>query len=132
MNADPKTRVMPAPNPAPDDAPFFAAAREGRFLIKGCTDCGKAHWYPRALCPFCFSAKTEWRPASGEGTVYSFSPMRRVDPPFTLAYVTLAEGPTMLSNLVDGALDGWAIGQKVRLVFKPSEDGTPVPCFAPV
>jgi uncharacterized OB-fold protein len=46
--------------------------------------------------------------------------------------VTLAEGPTMMTNIVDCDLDGIKIGQKVKLVFKPSEGGPPVPCFAPV
>lgn len=126
-----KQRVLPAPNPAPEDAPFFAAAREGRFVIKGCADCGKLHWYPRAVCPHCLSSNTDWRPASGRGTVYSFSPMRRVDPPYTLAYVTLEEGVTMMTNLVDCDVDALAIGQAVQLVWKPAEDGTPVPCFTP-
>ena len=126
-----KQRVLPSPLPAPEDAEFFAAARDGRFLIKGCKDCGKSHWYPRTLCPYCFSANTAWQPASGRGTIYSCSPMRRVDPPYTVAYVSLAEGPTMMSNLVDCDPDQLAIGQAVKLVFKPSEDGTPVPCFTP-
>jgi uncharacterized OB-fold protein len=127
--ANTSERILPAPPVAPEEAPFFAAAREGRFVIPRCTACGRTHWYPRAVCPHCFGTRMEWQPASGKGTLYSFSPMRRVDPPFTLAYVTLAEGPTMLTNLVDCDVDGLRIGQSVRLVFKPAEDGTPVPCF---
>lgn len=126
-----RQRILPAPPVSPEDAPFFAAARDGRFVIPRCTDCGKNHWYPRAVCPHCFGANVEWQTASGRAAVYSFSPMRRVDPPFTLAYVTLAEGPTMMTNLVDCDVDKLAIGQAVRLVFKPSDDGTPVPCFTP-
>lgn len=127
-----KERVLPAPPVNAEAEPFYAAGREGRFMLKRCGDCGKPHWYPRAVCPHCFSSNTEWVAASGHGVIYSFSPMRRVDPPYTLAYVTLAEGPTLMTNLVDCDVDRLAIGQKVRVVFKPSEDGTPVPCFAPV
>lgn len=126
-----KQHVLPAPPAAPEDAPFFAAAREDRFLIKHCKDCGQKHWYPRPVCPHCFSSNTEWVEASGQGVVYSHSTMLRLDPPYTLAYVTLAEGPTMMTHLVDGDIQAWHIGQPVKLVFKPSEDGTPVPCFAP-
>jgi hypothetical protein len=58
--------------------------------------------------------------------------MRRGAPvPYAIAYVTLAEGPTMMTNIVDCDLDGIKVGQKVKLVFKPSEGGPPVPCFAP-
>jgi hypothetical protein len=126
-----KQRVVPSPITSPETEPFWAAAREGRFLVKWCTDCGRAHWYPRAICPHCQSSATEWRPGSGRGTIYSFSPMRRADPPYTLAYVTLAEGPTMLTNIVAADPDALAIGQPVKLEMVPSEDGTPVPMFRP-
>jgi uncharacterized protein len=96
-----------------------------------CAACGKAHWYPRAVCPFCDSEKIEWRPASGRGTIYTFSVMRRVKEPYAIAHVTLAEGPTMLTNIVDCDLDRLRIGQAVALVFKESENGQPVPMFAP-
>ncbi len=43
--------------------------------------------------------------ASGEGVIYSYSVMRRVDRPFAIAYVTLAEGPTMMTSLVDCDFD---------------------------
>jgi hypothetical protein len=45
--------------------------------------------------------------------------------------VTLNEGPTMMTNIVDCDLDNIRIGQSVRLVFKPSDDGPPVPMFTP-
>lgn len=126
-----KERVWPVVPGAPEDAPFYAAAREGRFLVKQCEECSRFHWYPRPICPHCFSLKTRWVEASGQGTVYSHSTMRRVEAPWTLAYVTLVEGPTMMTALVNGPTDGWQIGQPVKLVFKVGEDGTPVPCFAP-
>jgi|SRR5688572_25690504 uncharacterized OB-fold protein len=123
-----RTRVMPSPGTGPDNEAFIAAAREGRFLLRWCNDCGKTHWYPRAVCPHCLSADTQWKPASGRGTVYSCSTMQRVDPPYTLAYVTLAEGPTMLTNLVGEG--PYRIGMPVQVQFQLSDDGTPVPVFA--
>jgi uncharacterized OB-fold protein len=123
-----KTRTLASPGTGPDNEAFIAAAKEGRFMLRHCDDCGKTHWYPRAVCPHCWSSKTQWKPASGRGTVYSWSTMRRVDPPYTLAYVTLAEGPTMLTNLVgDGP---YRIGMAVQVQFQASDDGTPVPVFA--
>ncbi len=124
-------RKIPAPPITPEGEVFWKAAAEGRFLIRRCAACTRAHWYPRALCPFCMSERTAWEEASGRGTIYSYSPMRRAPEPFTLAYVTLAEGPTMLTNLVDCDVDRLAIGQAVRVVFKPTEGGPPVPCFTP-
>jgi len=129
MSSNPKTRTMPSPGIGPDNEAFVAAAKEGRFVLRHCDDCGQTHWYPRAVCPHCWSSKTQWKPASGRGTVYSWSTMQRVDPPYTLAYVTLAEGPTMLTNLIGGG--PYRIGLPVQVLFQPSDDGTPVPVFAP-
>jgi len=122
-------RKIPAPKPNPETQAFWDATAQGRFLIRRCTACGKAHWYPRKACPFCWGEKTEWVEASGRGTIYSYSVMRRAAEPYVVAYVTLAEGPTMLTNLVDCDFDALAIGQEVRLKFSPSEGGPPVPTF---
>lgn len=125
-------RKIPAPEANPETKPFWDAAAEGRLLIKKCVTCGQVHFYPRAICPFCGSDKTEWVSASGRGTVYSYSVMRRVPIPYALAYVTLEEGVTMMTNIVDGDLDAIRIGQRMTAAFKPSEGGPPVPMFRPM
>ena len=124
-------RKIPAPPANPETKTFWEAASRGTLLIKRCTSCGQSHYYPRALCPFCGSDATEWQPTSGAGTIYSYSVMRRAEVPYAIAYVTLDEGVTMMTNLVDCDFDALAIGQRVRLVFKQSEGGPPVPMFAP-
>jgi uncharacterized OB-fold protein len=122
-------RVIPAPPVDAESQPFYEAAREGRFLIRRCGACGRTHWHPRSLCPFCFG-ETEWSEASGDGEIYSYSVMRRVDPPYAIAYVRLAEGPTMLTNIVATPFDAIGVGKPVKLVFTPTDgDGPPVPCF---
>jgi uncharacterized OB-fold protein len=123
--------MIPAPQATPETRTFWQAAAEGRLVIKACASCGQLHHYPRSLCPFCFSDATEWRQASGRGTVYSYSVMRRVPVPYAIAYVTLEEGVTMLTNIVDCDLDAIRIGQAVEVVFKPTEGGPPVPMFQP-
>ena len=124
-------RKIPAPIQSPENEAFWKAAAAGKFMLRRCTACGKAHWYPRAICPFCASEKIEWRQGSGRGTIYTFSVMRRVSEPYAIAHVTLAEGPTMLTNIVDCDFDKLSVGQAVALVFKESENGQPVPMFAP-
>ena len=124
-------RKIPAPPVSPATQPFWDAAAAGRLMIKTCGACGQAHYYPRALCPFCGSDRTEWLAASGRGTIYSYSVMRRVPIPYALAYVTLEEGVTVMTNIVDGDLDRLRIGQPVRVVFRPTDGGPPVPMFAP-
>ena len=121
-------RKIHAPVSNPESDPFYEAAKTGKFMIRRCTACHKAHWYPRVLCPFCFGA-TAWEDASGKATIYSYSPMRRAG--YIIAYVTLAEGPTMMTNLVDCDPDKLHIGQAVHLKWTPTEDGPPVPTFTP-
>jgi uncharacterized OB-fold protein len=125
-------RIPGDPNPSPETEAFWAAAGEGRFLVRRCTACGKAHWYPRSTCPFCASTATKWTEGSGEGTIYAFSVMRKATPPFVMAYVTLKEGPTMMTNIVECETDDLNIGDAVTLVIKPSPEGLAVPCFKPV
>ena len=124
-------RQFPAANINPESKPYWDAAASGKLMIKFCTGCKKHFFYPRSICPFCASDKTEWKEASGKGEIYTHSTMRRVPEPYALAYVTLAEGPKMLTNLVDCDFDKLAIGQKVHVVFKPAKEGPPIPAFAP-
>ncbi|MEZ5740702.1 MAG: OB-fold domain-containing protein [Burkholderiaceae bacterium] len=124
-------RKIPAPVSNPEIDAFWEAATKGQLLIKHCDDCDKPHFYPRALCPHCLSANTRWVPSTGQGEVYSYSVNRRVAEPFTIAYVRLDEGVTMLTNLVDCDAEAIRIGQRVSLVFKPSVDGAPLPMFKP-
>ena len=122
-------RTIPAPPMNPEVQRFFDAAAQGTLLVKTCTACNQAHHYPRAICPYCGSDRTEWKEATGRGTIYSWSVLRRVPQPYALAYVTLAEGPTMMTNIVDTDLDTIRIGQSVQVVFKPTDGGPPVPMF---
>ena len=130
MAAD-EASAIPVPHPNVENLPYWEAASRGKLLVKFCNACGETHFYPRAICPFCFSGRTEWREATGKGTIYSFSVMRRVAVPYALAYVSLAEGPAMMTNIVDCDLDALSIGQAVRVVFKPSASGQLVPMFTP-
>ncbi len=124
-------RKIAAPAPDAETKPFWDAAGEGKLLLKRCRACGEVHYYPRAICPFCFSADTAWIAAAGRGVIYSYSVVRRGPSRYAIAYVTLDEGVTMMTNIVDCDVDHLAVGQNVRLVFRPSEGGPPVPMFTP-
>jgi len=124
-------RKIDAPQPVPETQAFWEATAASRLLIKRCAACGESHYYPRSICPFCGSDRTEWRDASGRGTIYTYSVMRRAPVPYAIAYVTLEEGVSMMTNIVDCDLDAIRVGQTVRVVFKPTEGGPPVPMFTP-
>lgn len=126
------SRKIPAPRVLPETLAYWQAADEGRLLVKRCRACGQPHHYPRDICPHCLSDDTTWTDAQGTGTVYSFSTMGQGDAAYTIALVTLDEGVTMMSNLVDCDIAAMRIGQRVRVVFKPSEGGHAVPMFTAV
>jgi len=124
-----RQRTIPAPQPSPDTKEFWDAAAKGTLLLKVCRACGETYYYPRPLCPFCMSDQTEWKTAAGTGTLYSYSVMRRAEVPYAIAYVTLDEGPTMMTNLVGCDFDALRIGQRMKLAFTPTDGGPPVPTF---
>ena len=126
------TRTIPAPATAPETKAYWQAAREDKLLVKTCKACGEAHHYPRTACPFCASTDTHYIEASGNGVIYSYSVMRRAKVPYALAYVTLDEGPTMMTNIVECDFDALAIGQAVTVTFATCDDGeSKVPMFTP-
>jgi len=125
-------RIIPSPPISVEHTEFWAAANDGTLLLPRCQDTGKFFWYPRKISPFTLSQNVELIPASGKGVIYTYSVMRRADPPYAIAFVTLEEGVTMMTNIVECDLDAIAIGQAVEVVFRDTEDGQKVPVFKPV
>ena len=122
-------RVFPPPV-TPETQKFWDAATAGKLLYGFCKACKEPHYFPRPHCPFCFSESVEWKEASGRATIYTYSIMHRSPTgPYAIAFVTLEEGPSLLTNIVDSDLGAIRIGNAVKLIFKPSEGGPPVPFF---
>jgi uncharacterized OB-fold protein len=124
-------RVPACPRTNVENQPFWDAAAQGTLLLKRCRACGASHYYPRAHCPHCLGPDTEWIASTGRGSVYSFSVMRRVPAPYAIAYVTLDEGVTLMTNIVGCDLDRIAIGMRVRVGFRPSDGALLIPIFVP-
>jgi hypothetical protein len=118
---------VPVATPAPELAPFHAAAAQDRLVVPHCRDCGFAIWYPRAFCPVC-DGDVDWRESPGLGTVYSYTITRhgpgkyRETGPYVLAYVELAEGPRVLTNIVQCDPADVRIGRRVTAVFDHDGD----------
>jgi uncharacterized OB-fold protein len=123
------------PTPDPETQPYWDAAREGKLLIRRCTVCHRAHFYPRPFCPHCWSDAVEWEQASGKATLYTFSIIRRNDlPPFpdrvpyVAAVVDLEEGPRMMTNIEGCDEDEVQIGMALTVAFR-AEDDFSIPVF---
>lgn len=126
-----KERAYADPGVNMETEAYWEAAKENILLLKKCDDCGKSHFYPRAICPHCSSSQTSWYRASGQGKIYSYSVMRRAKIPYVMAYVTLNEGITMMSNIVECDMDTVHINQEVEVVFRETEGGHSLPVFKP-
>lgn len=127
------------PQPDLETQPFWDAARDGRLSIKRCNACDRYHFYPRPFCPHCWSEDVEWVDASGRATLYTWSVVHRNDlPPFpdrvpyVAAVVDLAEGPRMMTNVVDCEFDALRIGMELEAVFHPTSDEVTIVQFRPV
>ena len=122
-------RMPPEPVEDPSTKPFWDAAREGTLMLGYCRDTQRYFWPPRGTSPFTLSPQVEMRAASGRGTIHSFTVMR-VAQPYAPAFVELAEGPRIFTNIVDCDFAELHIGMKVRLEWKRTE-GAALPMFAP-
>jgi uncharacterized OB-fold protein len=101
----------------------------GKLLVQKCEECSEPFYYPRVVCPFCFSARVRWLECSGNGRIYSYSVVRRGEP-YAIAFVELDEGPRLMTNIVDCDFDAIRIGDPVAVVFRDL-DGVPTPMFSP-
>ena len=125
-------RKITSPLIDPETEEYWNAIDDGKLLVRTCKACSKAHHYPRTICPNCGSDDTHFIEASGRGVIYTYSVMRRAPVPYAIAYVTLEEGPHMLTNIVDCDFDQLEIGQKVTVTFQETEgEGPSVPVFTP-
>lgn len=113
----------------PAAAPYLEALAEGRLLIKHCSACGSAHFYPREHCPFCGHAPTEWLTTRGVGTLYSFSIVHGAKRPTAVAVVELPEGPRITTSVIDADVFGLRIGDPVELHVSDGAEGVPAATF---
>lgn len=128
--------TLPRPQPNADSLPYWNGAREGRLLIQQCEDCRATHFMARHLCPTCWSNKLTWVESRGQGTVHSFTIIRRASiatfspsVPYVVALIELDEGPRMVSNILgDDALDV-GIGDRVQVTFQDRGEDAKVPQF---
>ena len=123
---------------APDDLdrPFWEACERGEFLLQRCPESGRWHW-PAVADPQTGSG-LEWVPASGRGTVHTFTVIHKVfrkeyaeRVPYNVIVVELEEGPFFHSNLVDCANQDIRVGMPVEVQFQKMDDGTILPLFRP-
>jgi uncharacterized protein len=133
-------KAKPREGPPPDleQAPYWAATLEGRLVIQRCVPHGHTQLYGRAHCVTC-RGEVRWEDASGFGTVYSFTVLRqhhlrslRHLLPLVVALIDLAEGPRIMTNLVNVEPEAVRVGMRVEVYFERVSDHAALPLFTPV
>ena len=123
------TLPTPAPTVTQANAAFWAATAEGRFQLQRCNECDTVLWFPRRHCPSCWTENVSTFNASGKGVVYSFTVIRKgamaykESGPFVIAYVELAEGPRVMTNIVDCDVETVKVGMPVEVVWHDTGQG---------
>jgi uncharacterized protein len=111
------------------EAEYRAYLNEGRFMLQRGAASGNAFFPPRVHEPVSGDA-AEWFEASGRGTVYAVTIVRKRDPEpdYNIVLVDLEEGPRLMSR-VDGIAPGAVkIGMAVTAKIV-TENETPVVVF---
>lgn len=115
---------------------YWEACNQGHLVLQRCEACGHVQHYHRMVCTRCGSDRLAHTTATGLGTIRSFTVIRRAvssafdaDVPYVVALVELAEGPTMMSNIVESALDHVRIGTPVELTFERRGETINIPQF---
>ena len=135
-----QTPPKPLPRPQPEWDFYWEKAKAHELWLMRCKDCSKVYFYPRPICPECFSRNTEWFQSSGRGTLYAFAIVQRAPTPafadrvpYVTAFVELEGGIHIPTNLVmdNPTPDNVKIGMACEVFFEDRSDKISLPMFKP-
>lgn len=128
----------PLPPIDPVSAGYWARCSEGELTVQQCDTCGHRQHYPRVVCTACGGDTLQLVAVSGRGVVRSYTIIRRAvssafddDVPYVVALIALAEGPCMMTNVINCEAGDVHIGQAVEVVFEARGE-LQIPQFQPV
>ena len=124
----------PIPRPSPTEQPFYEACARGELKLQYCKPCTRFLFYPRTHCDRCHSPQLDWEQVSGKGTIASYTVVRRAvseafTAPYIIALIDLAEGPRMMSQVINAEPDALAVGHTVSVDFAAWSDEIKLPVF---
>lgn len=132
---EPKQRALPTPTP--ETRHFWEGTRSAELRLQRCGDCEHAYFPPRPFCPRCGSRNVQVFAASGRATLYSYVIQHRPAPgfeaPYSIAVVTLEEGPRMLTNIVGCPQhpDALSLDMPLEVAYQTLNEQISLPVFRP-
>ncbi|MBI4202170.1 MAG: OB-fold domain-containing protein [Chloroflexi bacterium] len=130
----------PVPLPQQESDYYWQKCKQHELWLRFCNHCSEAYFYPRDICPNCFSRQTTWVKASGKGELYTFAIVHQIPRPnyqgplpYIIAMVKLVEGPTMPTSIVGVEPDPQyiKIGMPVEVTFEDITENISLPKFKP-
>ncbi len=125
------------PVPTPETQHFWDGTKAGELRLQRCNDCKKTYFPPRPFCPACASRNVAVFKASGKAKLHSYVIHHRkvpgFTPPYAIAVVELAEGPRMMTNIVDcpQTPEALVLDMDLEVAFTPMDDAITLPLFRP-
>jgi len=125
------------PQPTPETQHFWDGTRQSELRLQRCDACGRIYFPPRPFCPACASRSVTVFAASGKAVLYSYvihhRPVPGFTPPYAIAVVQLAEGPRMMTNIVEcpQTPEALQLDMKLEVVFEKLDDEITLPLFRP-
>ena len=133
--------LKPIPVPQQEADFYWEKAKQHELWFRQCNGCQNVYFYPRDICPACFSRDTTWTQSAGKGSIFTFAivhrasiPSFRDDVPYVIAIVELEEGAKMPTNIVNVEADPEhvKVGMPVEVIFEDITDDISLPKFQPV
>jgi uncharacterized protein len=117
--------------------PLIESWKLGKLVLQHCGACNYIIFFPREVCPQCWSRQLEWKEHSGRGRVLACTRVySHVTEPFmnespvTLAEIELEDGGAMLARIVDVSRDAEIrSGAPVELAPMPQAESYTLPTF---
>jgi uncharacterized OB-fold protein len=131
------TSVTARPRPLLDGltGEFYAHIAAGDLRIQRCSQCGSWRHIPRPLCAECSSDTWTWERSAGRGQIVTLTITERplhpafTDTPYAIVVVQLAEGPRLLTTILDGNPREIRVGTCVRFEPLRVDDELSLPAF---
>lgn len=128
--------IRPCPDVRGIGKKYWASGYDGTLSILQCQTCQNTHWYPRSYCPHCGAETLQWIACSGKGVIHTFTVARqsghkyfKTKVPYVIAMVALAEGPLLMTNIVDCDVEAVSVGAPVSVTFENIADNVSIPLF---
>jgi uncharacterized protein len=126
------------PQPTPESQHFWDGCKAGELRLQRCSSCRLTYFPPRPFCPLCASRHVEVYAASGRATLYSYIIYHRPQPgmgsePYSIAVVTLHEGPRLVTNIVGCAQtpERLQLDMQLEVLFSKQNQEISLPLFKP-